>query len=161
VKSPPIGKCRPYIRIERDEEAFAACNALADEIGPLDEPPKVFRVIEEAIGSEVVEVFGVITLDIHKRLRGIHITGRGEEQSVMAPIKSTVRAAAVDGADSVIIFHIHPSGVEAEPSDEDISTTEEFVKAFETVEISLLDHIIIGGDIKNPSYYSFLEDNAL
>lgn len=154
-------KCMPYIKIERDAEKFAACNALADELGPLNDPKKILRVLEEAIGEEIVEVFGVITLDLHLRLRGFSITGRGEEESVMAPIKSTVRAAVVDGAHAVIIFHIHPSGVEAEPSEADDETTEAFAKAFEVNEIILMDHVILGGDIKNPSYYSYAEDKKL
>lgn len=155
------GKCRPYVKIERDAEAFAACNALAEELGPLDDPKKIQRVLQEAIGEEIVEVFGVITLDLHCRLVGIHITGRGEESSVMAPIKATCRAAVVDGAHAVIIFHVHPSGVEAEPSDADIETTEAFVEAFDTVDIELIDHVILGGDVKNTSYYSFLENKQI
>lgn len=154
-------KCQPYIEIKRDEKKFAACNALAEELGPLNEPGKILRILQDAIGDEVVEVFGVITLDLHCRLRGVHITGRGEEESVMAPIKSTTRAAVVDGAHAVIIFHIHPSGVEAEPSDADNETTEAFWEAFETIEVKMLDHVILGGDIKNPSYYSYLEDGKL
>jgi hypothetical protein len=154
-------KCRPFLTVQKDAERFAACNALADEIGVLDAPKKVFKILQEAIGDEVNEVFGVITLDIHKRFKGMAETGRGEPASVMAPIMPTLQAAVMDGADSAIIFHVHPSGVEAEPSDADIETTNAFVDAFDVIGIPLLDHVIVGGDIKNRSYYSFLEDNAL
>lgn len=154
-------KCRPFITVEKDAEKFAACNALADEVGPLDNPESAFRVISEAIGDEVNEVFGVLTLDIHLRLKGLAITGRGEPSSVMAPIPSTLQVAVADGAHACILFHVHPSGVEAEPSDADIETTEAFVDAFEKIEIALLDHVIVGGDVRNPSYYSFAEDGAL
>lgn len=155
------GKCAPFLKVEKDAEKFAACNALSDEIGPLDDPKKAFKVIEQAIGDEVNEVFGLITLDLHMRLKSFAITGRGEATSVMAPIVPTLQAAVLDGAHAVIIFHVHPSGVEAEPSEADIETTEAFADAFETIQIGLLDHIIIAGDIRNPSYYSFLENNAL
>jgi hypothetical protein len=154
-------KCRPFLRVEKDPEKFAACNALAEQIGPLDEPSKAARLIMDAIGDEVNEVFGVMTLDIHSRMKSIAETGRGEADSVMAPMVPTLQAALIDGAHAVIIFHVHPSGIEAEPSDADIETTEAFVEAFNTVAIKFLDHVIIGGDTKNRSYYSFAEDNAL
>ncbi len=157
----PGAKCRPFLTVEKDAEKFAACNALAEEIGPLDEPKKVFRILEDAIGDEISEVFGVMTLDIHKRFKGMGITGRGESDSVMAPIKPTLRLAVASGGDYAILFHCHPSGVEAEPSDADIETTEAFADAFEAIDMILLDHIVTGGSIKDPSYFSFLEGGLL
>jgi len=153
--------CRPFLKVEKDPEKFAACNALADEIGPLDTPKKAFRLIDEAIGDEVNEVFGLVTLDLHCRMKSIAETGRGEPSAVMAPMVPTLQAALIDGAHAVIICHVHPSGIEAEPSDADKDTTKAFVKAFETVNVILLDHIIVGGDIKKRSYFSFAEEGLL
>lgn len=157
----PGTKCRPFLKIEKDTEKFAACNALADELGPINTPEKAFKLIGEAIGSEVNEVFGVATLDIHLRLKSIAETGRGEPDSVMAPLMPTLQAALMDGAHAVILFHCHPSGIKAEPSDADIETTEAFAEAFDTVNIKLIDHVITGGDGRRRSYYSFLQDGRL
>lgn len=157
----PGTKCGPFLRVEKDPEKFAACNALADEVGPLDTPKKSFRLIEEAIGDELNEVFGVMTLDIHYRMKGISNTGRGESASVAAPLQSTLRTALASGGDYAIIYHVHPSGIEAQPSDADKETTAAFVEAFEAIGMPLLDHMIVGGDVRRRSYYSFLEDNAL
>lgn len=154
-------KCRPFLTVHKDTERFAACNALADKIGPLNEPKKAFELIEEAIGDEVNEVFGVVTLDLHLRLKSVAETGRGEPTSVMAPIGATLQAACADGAHAVILFHVHPSGIEAQPSDADIETTDAFADAFDVVEIKFIDHIIVGGDGRRRSYFSFLEDGLL
>lgn len=154
-------RCRPFLRIEKDAEKFAACNSLADEIGPLDDPKKVFRLLEEAIGDELNEVFGVLTVDIHGRMKGMAETGRGEASSVMAPMIPTVRAALFSGGEGAILFHVHPSGIEAEPSKADKDTTKSFAKAFETVGLPLIDHIIVGGDARRRSYYSFAESGLL
>jgi DNA repair protein RadC len=154
-------KCRPYLKVEKDAEKFAACNALADKIGPLNTPKKAFQLIEEAIGDEVNEVFGIVTLDLHLRLKSVAETGRGEPSSVQAPMVPTLQAALIDGAHAVIITHVHPSGVEAKPSDADKQTTKAFAKAFETVSVYLLDHIIVGGDAKKRSYFSFAEEGLL
>lgn len=150
-------KCRPFLTVQKDQGRFEACNALADSIGPLDAPKKAAKLIREAIGDEVNEVFGIVTLDIHQRMKSIAETGRGESAAVMAPMVPTLQAALIDGADGVILFHVHPSGVEAEPSDADKDTTEAFADAFEIVNVNFFDHIIIG----HKSFYSFLEDGAL
>lgn len=157
----PGAKCRPFLTVQKDPERFAACNALADEIGEFDEPKKAFRLIEDAIGDEVNEVFGIVLLDIHLRFKGLAETGRGEPSSVMAPLKPTLQMALMGGAESIILFHVHPSGIKAEPSDADIETTEAYVAACETIELKLLDHIILGGSSRNLSYFSFLEDGLL
>lgn len=150
-------KCRPFLTVQKDQERFAACNALADSIGPLDTPKKAFKLIREAIGDEVNEVFGIVTLDLHLRMKSVAETGRGEPAAVMAPLVPTLQAALIDGAHCVVLFHVHPSGVKAEPSDADKETTEAFADAFEIVGVGLLDHVIVGHE----SYFSFVEAGLL
>lgn len=157
----PGAKCRPFLKVEKDAEKFAACNALADEIGPLNTPKKMFRIIEDAIGGEVNEVFGVLMLDLHLRFKGLAETGRGEPSSVMAPLQPTLQMALISGAQSIVIMHCHPSGIEAEPSDADKETTEAFADACEVIGLPLLDHIIVGGDVKKRSFFSFAEAGLL
>ncbi len=79
----------------------------------------------------------------------------------MAPMVPTLQAALIDGAHAVILFHVHPSGIEAEPSDADKETTEAFEEAFDVCGVILMDHIIAAGDRKKRSYFSFAEDGLL
>jgi DNA repair protein RadC len=153
--------CRPFLRVEKDEERFAACNALADKIGPLNDPKKVAEFLFDYLGKVNEEVFGVLTVDIHGRLKGYSETGRGEASSVMAPMLPTLRAAIMSGGGGAVLWHVHPSGVEAEPSEADDETTEAFADAFETVGMPFLDHVVIGGSSKKLSYYSYAEDGRL
>jgi DNA repair protein RadC len=157
----PGSKCRPYLTVHKDDEKFAACNALADEIGPLNDPKKIFRLLEDALGDELSEVFGVLTLDIHGRLKGMTETGRGEASSVMAPMIPTLRAALLSGGGGCVLFHCHPSGIEAKPSQADIETTEAFDEAFDAIGMPLIDHCIIAGDVRRRSYFSFAEEGLL
>jgi DNA repair protein RadC len=76
-------------------------------------------------------------------------------RSVVYPRKIVERALS-HRAVGVIIAHNHPSGV-LKPSDDDIKATAAVKKALATVEISLLDHIIIGGN----GYFSWLEHGLL
>ena len=157
----PGSKCRPFLTVHKDDEKFAACNALADEIGPLNDPKKIFRLLEDAIGDELSEVFGVLTLDLHGRLKGMTETGRGEASSVMAPMIPTLRAALLSGGGGSVLWHVHPSGIEAEPSDADIETTESFDEAFEAIGMPLIDHVILAGSIRKRSFFSFREAGLL
>ena len=152
-------KCLPCFTIQTDQDRFAACNALADEIGPLDSSEKASQLIGEAIGNEVSEVFGLVTLDLHLRMKNVIATGRGEPAAVMAPMVPTLQAALIDAAIYVILFHCHPSGIEAEPSDADKETTEAFADAFEVINVNLLDHIIVSGG--RGSYFSFVDAGLL
>jgi DNA repair protein RadC len=147
--------------VRKDPERFAACNELADRIGPLNDPKKVIRLLEEAIGDELNEVFGVLTVDIHGRMKGMTETGRGEASSVMAPMIPTIRAALFSGGEGAILWHVHPSGVMAEPSKADKDTTKAFADAFETIGMPLIDHIIVAGDARRRSYFSFAKEGLL
>lgn len=154
-------RCRPFLVVRKDPERFAACNELADRIGPLNDPKKVIRLLEEAIGDELNEVFGVLTVDIHGRMKGMTETGRGEASSVMAPMIPTIRAALFSGGEGAILWHVHPSGVMAEPSKADKDTTKAFADAFETIGMPLIDHIIVAGDARRRSYFSFAKEGLL
>lgn len=153
--------CRPFFHVERDPEAFAACNAFADEIGPLNEPKKAFRLLEEAIGDEPYEVFGFVTLDLHNRFKDMGLTGRGEAAAVMAPMVPTMQAIMKSGPYSALIVHCHPSGIKAKPSQADKDTTKAFEKAFEVCGVVFIDHLIVAGDAERRSYFSFLEAGLL
>ena len=75
-------------------------------------------------------------------------------RSAVYPSKIVKKAVSVN-ARSVIVAHNHPGGV-CKPSQNDIIATEAIQKALKTVDILLLDHIIV----TNADYYSF-KDNGL
>lgn len=56
--------------------------------------------------------------------------------------RTVVRIALENNAHSVVLAHNHPSGV-AEPSDGDVATTNVLREALSTVDIQILDHVIV------------------
>ena len=70
-------------------------------------------------------------------------------RSVVYPRK-VVERALYNHAVGVIIAHNHPAGT-LQPSQDDRGVTKAIKEALKTVDITLLDHIIIG----NNDYYSF------
>lgn len=64
--------------------------------------------------------------------------------SVVGP-REVFREAVRENAAGVIVAHNHPSG-DPTPSPEDIQVTERLAEVGETLDIPLLDHIIVGKD---------------
>ena len=58
--------------------------------------------------------------------------------------REVVKRALQVNAAALIIAHNHPSGI-AEPSQADINITHRIKHALQTVDIRLLDHLIVGG----------------
>ena len=99
------------------------------------------------------EEFKTIFLNNRNRLLAIETMQTGTvNKSVIYPRK-IVERALYNHAANVIIAHNHP-GESLNPSEDDCKVTKIIRDALKTVDIILLDHIIIGGD----SYFSFKEN---
>ena len=60
-------------------------------------------------------------------------------------VRKVVETALGANATSVVLAHNHPSGV-AVPSGEDVQTTRRIAAALATVEIHLVDHIVVADE---------------
>jgi DNA repair protein RadC len=149
------GGCRPYLKIEKDQPRFLACQKIADRIGPINSARKSFEILREAVGGNVAERFGVLTLDTHLRMRGLWETGAGETDSVQAPRVPTLQAAIVDDAAAAVIYHVHPAASDR-PSEADVEVTRMFDGAFQQVGIVLVDHVIVAVGSR-AGFYSFAD----
>lgn len=79
-------------------------------------------------------------------------------ESVMHP-RELLKSSILSNAAKVVILHNHPSG-SLEPSFQDINTTRQIVTAFNLLNISVLDHIIIGGQ-NTKEYFSFKQNEVI
>ncbi len=77
----------------------------------------------------------------------------GGFSSTTLDVQSIVRSAILNCATGIIIFHNHPSGSPV-PGGADIQATKSLETACKTLEIALLDHIII----TESSFYSFSDE---
>lgn len=102
------------------------------------------------------EAFSIICLDINKRFISIEQIFRGTIDSATIYPRDLVDKALSLGASYVILSHNHPSGI-AKPSKADIEITEIIYKAFFMINIKVLDHIIIAGNL----HYSFRENGII
>lgn len=78
---------------------------------------------------------------------------KGSLDAVSISHRHIIAKALSKNASNLILFHNHPSG-STTPSVSDIQQTRMLTNACKTMEMQMLDHIIIGSD----SYYSFADE---
>ncbi len=90
-----------------------------------------------------VEVFSGLFLDSQHQLIKIEELFKGTIDGAAVYPREVVKKCLFHGAAAVIFAHNHPSGV-AEPSHVDIAITSKLKAALQTVDVRVLDHLIIG-----------------
>ena len=113
--------------------------------------------------APLAEMFYVVCLNRKNRPLGRHRVTVGTVNSTLAHPREVYRAAILATASAIVCVHNHPSGDPA-PSAADVQLTQLLRKASETVDIPLLDHVVIGTMDDDPlakGYYSFREAGLL
>lgn len=123
----------------REREAFYDCPA---NIGSPADVNKAIRAVLE-LETESVEKFGFFSLNSKNAIIGLHIIGVGMLNATLVHPREIFKAAMLNNAASIILFHNHPSG-NPNPSPEDLLLTSNLVAAGNLLQIPVLDHIIIG-----------------
>ena len=91
------------------------------------------------------ETVFLLCLDAKCKVLCCREIGEGSVNSAGIPIRRIVETALGANATSVVLAHNHPSGI-ALPSGEDVATTRRVAAALSTVDIVLVDHIIVADD---------------
>ena len=126
-------------------------------------PELVFDHLLPIAAGLGVEKFWVLCLNRKNRLMRRHEATSGTATSSLVHPREVFREAIRAGSSAVICAHNHPSGDPA-PSSADIQVTRQLREASKTVDIDLLDHIIIGRRDSDPAglgFYSFREAGLL
>jgi DNA repair protein RadC len=108
-------------------------------------PADAWRICSD-MGSLAQESLHVLTLNARNRLINRHMVSLGLADASLTHPRETFRAAISDGASAVVIIHNHPSG-DTTPSAEDIRITRTLVEAGKILDITVMDHVIIGREI--------------
>jgi antirestriction protein ArdC/proteasome lid subunit RPN8/RPN11 len=98
------------------------------------------------------ECFVVLFLNTRRRVRGHQFVSTGIVDTILVHPREVFRAAIMAGASAIVLLHNHPSG-EPQPSDSDVKTTRDMIRAGNLLKIEVLDHVIIG----NPNHCSLRE----
>ncbi|MEO5673501.1 MAG: DNA repair protein RadC [Chitinophagales bacterium] len=116
----------------------------------------IFETIYPMLADKQHEEFWILLLNrANKLIEKIQISTGGLTGTV-ADVRMIFEHAIKSKATSVILSHNHPSG-NLSPSQTDIDLTKKMVKGGETLDIKVLDHIIIGDN----QYYSFADEGMI
>jgi DNA repair protein RadC len=107
------------------------------------QPGDAARLLMPAIGYEQQECFAVLYLDTRNRVLEQKILYRGTLNTTMVRAAEVFRGAVRRNAASILVGHNHPSG-DPSPSPEDRGLTRQLVQAGNTLELELVDHLIVG-----------------
>jgi len=102
------------------------------------------------------EEFRVLLLDRANKIIQNEIIGEGGFSGTVADPKKIFKKALAVNASGIILGHNHPSD-NLKPSESDISLTKKIKRAGEVLDISVLDHIIVGND----NYFSFADESLM
>ena len=114
------------------------------------------NILRPLIGDIEKEEFWAVYLNKSNRIIRKERLSVGGIAGTYVDIRLIMKAALLCNATGIIIAHNHPSGNE-KPSGEDNRITEQVKKAAETLNIRLIDHVIV----TSSTYYSYMDNGML
>lgn len=90
-----------------------------------------------------VEMACVMCLNIEHKLTHYEIIGIGTPKKAYIPVRRIIEIAITHSAAEIIIAHNHPSG-NCKPSQSDIEGTDRLRSFLNTIDSTLVEHIIVG-----------------
>jgi DNA repair protein RadC len=130
----------------------------AEESFSFAEPDALVRFWRAKIGSQPNEVFQVAYLDTGYRLLrdGVETLEEGTVDRAAVYPRRVMEAALRRNAAALVFVHNHPNG-NVQPSEQDKVLTRALVLAATTVQIKVLDHLIVSTE----SSFSFRKEGLL
>ena len=101
------------------------------------------------------EHFVVVFLDSQHQIISTEVISSGSLATAAVFPREIVKRLLALEAGAIIVSHNHPSG-ETIPSNSDRALTKKLQRALEAIDVSVLDHLVIGD-----GYYSFSDEGLL
>lgn len=116
----------------------------------------VFELLQPILGELEHEEFWILYLNNANKIIEKFQISKGGITGTLVDVRITLRKALEVGAVSLILAHNHPSG-NLNPSEADKQLTRKLKTASESLDIKILDHIIV----TEKSYFSFADEGLL
>lgn len=101
------------------------------------------QYLRARLGKYEHEVFACLYLDNQHRVVTLEELFSGTIDGAAVYPREVVKRCLHNNAAAVIFAHNHPSGI-AEPSQADVSITQRLKVALNTIDVRVLDHIVVG-----------------
>lgn len=116
----------------------------------------VFEYFQPIIGELPHEEFWILYLNNSNRIIKSDQLSKGGITGTLVDVRLVFKEALQVGAVSIILAHNHPSGT-LKPSQSDIQLTKKLKLAGDSLDIKVLDHLIV----TEKAYFSFADENLL
>jgi DNA repair protein RadC len=140
--------------VKRLFEAYAADQIKKRDV--LSSPDAVIEFARIKTAGLPHEAFMVIYLNVKNHVIAHDVINEGTVDHAVVYPRRVVESALAHHAASLILVHNHPSG-DPTPSSEDKRLTRSIVEAARTMDIRVVDHIIVG----KAAHFSFHEHHLL
>ena len=126
------------------------------ELQKITSSVSAFELMQPLIGDLQHEEFWVIYLNNSNKVLQTTQLSKGGITGTLVDIRLAFKKALELGAVSLILAHNHPSGT-LKPSESDIKLTAKIKKAGESLDITVLDHLIV----TEKTYFSFADEQMI
>ena len=116
----------------------------------------VFELMQPIIGELPHEEFWIVYLNNSNKVLQKSQLSKGGITGTLVDVRLVLKTALQLGAVGIILSHNHPSGT-LKPSQADKNITQKLKTAGESIDIKVLDHVII----TEKAYFSFADENLL
>jgi DNA repair protein RadC len=121
----------------------------------LDNPKRIYEVFN-FLKFEPKEKFIVVNLSNQNTIMSYETVASGTVNSINLRPAEVLRTAIIVNAPTIALVHNHPSGI-SKPSKADIAFTKTVIDAAKLLDISVIDHVIIG----ESDFYSLKEQGDM
>lgn len=116
----------------------------------------VFELMQPVIGELPHEEFWIVYLNNSNKVLQTSQLSKGGITGTLVDVRLAFKNALQLGAVAIILAHNHPSGT-LKPSQPDIKLTQKLKTAGESLDIKVLDHLII----TEKAYFSFADESMM
>ena len=116
----------------------------------------VFDVMQPVLGELPHEEFWILYLNNSNKVIQKNQLSKGGITGTLVDVRLVLKSALEVGSTSLILCHNHPSGT-LKPSQADKDITQKLKTAAQSLDIKVLDHLII----TEKTYFSFADDGIL
>jgi DNA repair protein RadC len=116
----------------------------------------VFELMQPIIGELPHEEFWIVYVNNSNKVIQKQLLSKGGITGTLVDVRLVLKNALEVGATGLILAHNHPSGT-LKPSVADQQLTRKLKNAAESLDIKVLDHLII----TEKAYFSFADENLL
>lgn len=123
------------------------------ELKKISSSKSIFEIMQPVIGELPHEEFWIIYLNNSNRVISKSQLSKGGITGTLVDVRLVFKAALEMGATGLVLCHNHPSGT-LTPSDADRQITKKLKLAGDSLEIKVLDHLIVTEN----HYFSFVDE---